>query len=431
VSRRVFTSWGGLRAEAIAVAPETWRAGRGGLMALPYGAGRSYGDSGLNAGGAMIEARPGARIHDFDAASGEIALDAGVPLRDLVAHVMPQGWFPPVLPGTGFVTVGGAIANDVHGKNHHADGTFGRHVLDLRLERSDGFEDVCGPDRNADLFAATIGGMGLTGLIRSARLKLMPVKGPFIVEEAEPFDDLAGFFRLAGGAPGRRRHAVAWIDQMARGAALGRGVFLSGEHADRPGPWTGRGVRPAVPFTPPLPLIGPLSMRLFNAAYRTAQARKAGAPRETRWEAFFHPLDAVLHWNRLYGPRGLRQFQCVLPPARAEAGVAALLEETHRHRAASFLTVLKLFGDSPSPGLLSFPMAGATLTLDFAHRGRATDRLLAALDAIVLAAGGRVCPYKDARMPRATFEASFPAWRRLEAMRDPALMSDFWRRVTA
>ncbi len=223
-------------------------------------------------------------------------------------------------------------------------------------------------------------------------------------------------------------NTVAWIDSLARGTALGRGVYFRGNHAKAGGfEAVERPARLAVPFTPPFSAINRLTLSGFNAAYRFAHRTKRR--RLADYRPFFYPLDGVRGWNRLYGPKGLRQFQCVVPLLNARHVIAALIEETHRAGAASFLTVLKLFGDRPSPGIMSFPMPGATLTLDFPYQGERTDALLARLDAITLGAGGRVNQYKDARMPAETFRASFPQVEAFLPHVDPRFSSDFWRRV--
>ena len=427
-----FRSWGGLSARGSqGIAARSWLAAPQGGPALPFGLGRSYGDSCLLDGGRMIDASGLDRIESLDAESGELVAEAGVTLGALLERIVPAGFFLPVTPGTRFVTLGGAAANDVHGKNHHAQGSFGRHVRWLELARSDGSRLICSPGAHPDLFAATIGGMGLTGLITRLCVRLLPIGGARMVQDTLPFANLREFFALAAESDASHDYTVAWLDSLAAGPSLGRGVFFRANHEAGPGaPFEPpRRPLPFLPFTPPMSLVNGLTMRLFNAAYRAANRReRRGA--SVPFAPFFYPLDAVGGWSRAYGPGGLRQFQCVVPLPDAQAMVSEMLTLTHRAGAASFLTVLKLFGDKPSPGLMSFPMPGATLTLDFAYRGAATDRLLAQLDAVAIAAGGRVNPYKDARMPAAVFEASFPRWRAFAAHVDPGFSSNFWRRVT-
>lgn len=427
-------SWGGLTARGSeSVAPQAWLAEpapqRGPVLA--YGNGRSYGDSCLNDGGRLILGRHLDRILAFDRESGLVTCEAGVLLDDLLKLVVPAGWFPPATPGTCFVTIGGALANDVHGKNHHRAGTFGRHVRAFELARSDGQVLTCAPDMNGALFAATIGGMGLTGLVTQVTLQLMPVASAQMLQETIHFDGLDRFFAIASKSDATHDYTVAWIDALASGANFGRGVFFRANHAPashRPPSRPRRSL--SFPLTPPVPLINGLTLRAFNLLYRAMQPRSP-EPRRIAYRPFFYPLDRLRNWNRAYGPNGLRQFQCAIPMAHARDAVEAMLRRTLASGEASFLTVLKLFGDVPSPGMMSFPLAGATLTLDFPYRGARTDTLLAELDAITIAAGGRVNPYKDARMSPATFEASFPHWRDFAAHIDPGFSSSFWRRVTA
>lgn len=428
-----FTSWGGLQArDSVSLTGADWPDGMArGRIALPYGNGRSYGDSCLLDGGALITTRPDAVIHSLDRETGLLVADAGVLLSEVIARAAPAGWFLPVTPGTRYVTLGGALANDVHGKNHHALGTFGRHVPWFELRRSEGSLSRCAPDENPALRAATIGGMGLTGLITRLALQLIPIRAPLMRQDVIPFGGLADFFRIVAESDASHAYTVAWIDSLARGPALGRGVFFRANHADEGEPDPGfrqRQPLPLLPFTPPVSLLNGLSLRAFNALYRAGNP--AAGNRLVRLEPFFYPLDAVGGWNRAYGPRGLRQHQSVVPMAVAPDAVRAMLLAAQGAGEASFLTVLKLFGDRPSPGMLSFPMPGATLTLDVPYRGARTDALLETLDRITLEAGGRVNPYKDARMGPATFEASFPGWREFARHVDPAMSSNFWRRVT-
>jgi FAD/FMN-containing dehydrogenase len=422
-------SWGGLSTSgSVGIGARGWRGGPGPVLAV--GNGRSYGDSGLLDDGTIIDAADLDRIESFDAATGLIVCEAGVLLSAILARCVPQGWFLPVTPGTRLVSIAGALANDVHGKNHHALGTFGRHVPWFELVRSDGQVLRCSPTSQPDVYRATIGGLGLTGLITRVALQLIPIRSPLMVQDTLPFGSLSGFFDLAAASDQSHAYTVAWLDSMATSAALGRGVFFRANHSDEPAPsgLPPERVLPFLPFTPPVSLLNRVSLGVFNRLYRFAHrqpVRDACVP----FQPFFYPLDRICGWNRAYGPRGLRQFQCVVPMAVAQEAVADLLRATNRAGEASFLTVLKLFGDVPSPGLMSFPMAGATLTLDVPYRGARTDALLAELDRITMAAGGRVNPYKDARMPAAVFRASFPQWQDFARHIDPAFMSNFWRRV--
>lgn len=396
---------------------------------LGFGAGRSYGDSCHNDDGVLVDMRARNRILAIDPAKATATVEAGALLKDVIAAIRPHGLFPAVVPGTELLTIGGAIANDIHGKNHHRRGTFGAHVESLTLLRSDGEIHQCSATRHPQLFAATMGGMGLTGLILEATLRLMRVSSADVIETVTPFDRVEDYFDHAEEADAAHEYSVAWIDQLATGKHAGRGLLMTGDHADRDAP-AGGGLpfRPRVPFAPPVSPLNRPGLTLFNAAFRALKTRRPGA-HPTPYRGFFFPLDGVKDWNLLYGPSGLFQHQSVVPFAAAREAIPALLATTREAGQASFLTVLKRFGAMASPGLISFPRPGYTLTLDFPNRGERTLRLLDRLDAITLDAGGAVNPYKDARMPAGVFARSFPNWAALEAWRDPAFVSDFWKRT--
>lgn len=417
--------------EAIDLAEATQMLTGGSVRAaslLAYGNGRSYGDSCQNSGGVVVDMRQNHRILDFSAETGLVEAEAGALLADIIAAAAPHGFFPAVVPGTQFVTLGGAIANDVHGKNHHRRGSFGCHVERLTLLRSDGHTYACSPTENARLFWATIGGMGLTGIILSAAIRLMRVASLDIAEKVKPFGSLEEYFDVAEAADRDNEYAVAWIDQLAGGKSAGRGLLLAGNHAPHGAHSAGRGqARLSVPFQPPVTLLNRPFLKLFNAAYGWRRGRVATGT--AGYRKFFFPLDGVAGWNRLYGPNGLFQHQSVVPVEAARETISALLAATRQAGQGSFLTVLKRFGAQRSPALMTFARPGYTLTLDFPNHGQRTLRLLAELDRITVGAGGAVNPYKDARMSAATFAASFPDWQRLETMRDPAFMSDFWART--
>lgn len=393
---------------------------------LAVGNMRSYGDTCLNGEGVVADMRGMDRILSFDPATGLLTAEAGTMLDAIIDRAALDGFFPAVVPGTRFVTLGGAIANDIHGKNHHRRGTFGRHVVSLDLLRSDGEVRTCTAAKHSAMFAATIGGMGLTGVILRATIRLMPVASLDINEVVTPFGSLADYFDLADEADARNEYAVAWVDQLAGGRNAGRGLLLTGNHAENASsPRRARSL--AVPFQPPVNVLNRPFLKAFNFAYRTAKS--LSRTKRSDYRGFFFPLDGVRDWNRLYGPRGLHQHQSVVPFDAARAAIPAMFDAARTAGQGSFLTVLKRFGDVPSPGLFSFPRTGYTLTLDFPNRSASTLALLERLDAIAVEAGGAVNPYKDARMSAATFEASFPNWRALEELRDPAFVSDFWRRT--
>jgi FAD/FMN-containing dehydrogenases len=397
---------------------------------LPYGNGRSYGDSCLNDGGSLLHAHRLNHFISFDPSNGQLECEAGVQLAEILDLVVPQGWFVPVTPGTRFVTVGGAIANDVHGKNHHRAGNFGRHVLELELLRSDGSRRICSHAENPDWFAATIGGLGLTGLITRALIQLRRIAGPWMSTEVHRFENLDGFFRLSENSDRDYEYTVAWIDCLATGRSLGRGLFTRANHAPaHPDQRPSRSSRNLhMPFTPPLSMINRFTLRSFNALYYLRQRRQV-VHAITHYEPHFYPLDAIGDWNRIYGPRGFMQYQCVVPPNDAGDRVAQLLRVIAASGSGSFLAVLKQFGTLSSPGMLSFPRPGTTLALDFPNQGTRTLSLLNRLDDIVAEAGGAVYPAKDARMSGTRFRQYFTAWESFRPFVDPRFSSSFWRRV--
>lgn len=406
------------------------RVQQAGFTALAYGLGRSYSDSNLNPDGALIEMRRLDRFIAFDCEAGTLRAEAGVSLDEILRVIVPHGFFLPTTPGTRYVTLGGAIANDVHGKNHHRAGSFGAHVRAMRLARSDlGIIEI-GPESERELFAATVGGLGLTGIILEAEIRLVPIRSAWIDQHIEPLANVDHFFDIAKTRSREHEHTVAWIDCTATDDRLGRGVFSSGDWA-----LTGRlnahrkKAGPSLPIDLPGFALNRLTLRSFNALYRRRQLIKP-AQKRVHYSGFFHPLDTIRHWNRLYGRRGFYQYQSVIPLPAARQATRIMLERISRSGQGSFMAVLKNFGDERSPGLMSFPMPGATLALDFANSGKRTLALLADLDAIVAEAGGRLYPAKDGRMPASMFKSGYPAWQTVERHRDPVLSSAFWQRVT-
>lgn len=405
----------------------------GGETVLPYGAGRSYGDSCLNTGGTLLGSAALDHFIAFDAETGVLTAEAGVTFATIIDAVLPRGWFLPVTPGTKHLTLAGAIANDVHGKNHHRMGTFGSHVLSFELLTSDGARRICSLNENADLFAATIGGLGLTGFITQATIQLMPAASGFLDGQSIRFGNLDEFFALAESSAVVYDYTVSWIDCLSGGTSLGRGHFLRANIASsdlvaaRGGKVRG-GLPLFVPFVPPVSFVNRLTLKPFNAAYYHRQQADVV---EKLWDynQFHYPLDAIAHWNRIYGPKGFLQYQCVVPVAVQHDVSRALFLEIEKSGQGSFLVVFKTFGSKKSPGLLSFPMEGATLALDFPIAGDATFALLDRLDAIVVEAGGRIYAAKDARMSAATFRAGYPRLEEFRKFIDPRFSSGFERRV--
>jgi FAD/FMN-containing dehydrogenase len=393
---------------------------------LPYGLGRSYGDSCLNAGRELIDCRRLNRILGFDESTGMLRCESGVSLSDILDVFLPKGWFLPVTPGTRFVTVGGAIANDVHGKNHHCAGTFGAHVFQIALHRSNDGLVVCNSEEHSNMLRATIGGLGLTGVIAWADIQLKRVAGPWIDAESVPFQSLSTFFDLSRESNDRFEYTVAWLDYFA--GKNPRGIFFRGNHAADHGKEFHPARGPKLPFALPAWMLSRYSVKAFNTAYYRVHAARKGAA-VVPSDSFFYPLDSIRQWNLLYGKQGFLQYQCVIPETNVEA-VEELLDRITRSGMGSFLGVLKQFGSAPPAGMLSFPRPGLTIALDFAMRGERTLKLMQSLDEIVQQSGGALYPAKDARMSPALFEASFPRWRGFVPYIDPRMSSSFWRRVT-
>lgn len=408
-----------------------------GLPGISYGMGRSYGDVCLNPDGTLWQTRRLNRFISFDDSAGVLCCEAGVLLKEIHDCFVPRGWMLAVTPGTQLITVGGAIANDVHGKNHHVMGTFGEHVAGFTLERTDGSTLDCNREHNADMFNASIGGLGLTGVISRVQLQLRRVDNPWLLTDTVPFSNLDDFFALADDSESDWEHTVSWIDCLA--GPQTRGIFMRANHAadhelaelPQHRQTTRTSHRKAginIPVTPPLSLVNKLSLRPFNAAYFTINARKAGAG-ASHYESFFYPLDKIQHWNRMYGRRGFYQYQCVVPRDNARQAIADMLTVIAAAGEGSFLAVLKTFADRPAAGLLSFPMAGATLALDFPNKGARTERLFLRLDEVVTQAGGRLYAAKDARMPAQMFAAGYPALTAFSTFRDPGISSAMSRRL--
>ena len=429
--------WGRLpRAETWAARPERTREALAALAVadarghIAYGAGRSYGDAALNGGGRTIVTSRLDRFSDFDPATGAVTCEPGVTFAELMRVFLPRRWLAPVNPGTAFATIGGAVANDVHGKNHDIAGSFGDHVEWLDLALPSGEVVRCGPGERPELFAATVGGIGLTGLILAVRLRLAKVPSNAVELRERRIASLDEFLAAYAEPSTRDGWSVGWIDVLARGGAMGRGILETARPSTT-------GVDPAAPKQRAVPVdfpaiaLNPLSVRAFNALYwRRVPAE--GRERRVAWEKFLFPLDAIHQWNRIYGKRGFRQFQCVVPWDEGARAMPRLLDEVGRAGSASFLAVLKTLGGE-GRGDLSFPMKGWTLALDFPERP-ATLELFTRLERLTLDHGGRLYLAKDSALSAAGFKTMYPRLDRLRAVLavvDPErrMQSDMARRL--
>jgi FAD/FMN-containing dehydrogenase len=430
-----YESWGRYpkaRQEVRRIYWQTDGLGETNLSMLPYGLGRSYGDCCLNDSGMLLDTTGLDRFLSFDTSEGLLRCEAGVTLAGILELIVPKGWFLPVTPGTKYVTVGGAIANDVHGKNHHRSGTFGSHITKFEILRSNGERIPCSPSEHPDLFASTIGGLGLTGLILWAEFRLKRISTAFLSVETIRFGNLDEFYRQSEESDEGYEYTVAWVDSLSKGASLGRGLFFRGNHTDHVGDnplRPGKPGRISVPLDAPGFLLNRYSIKLFNEIYYHKQAGRSFQP-AVHYDPFFYPLDAVDHWNRLYGKRGFFQYQCVLPHNGGRSAARDILKNIADTGLGSFLAVMKICGDIKSPGMMSFPKKGVTIALDFPNGGRKTFELMDRLDDIVRHARGAVYPAKDARMSPESFQSYFPQWKEFTKYVDPKFSSSFWRRVT-
>lgn len=401
---------------------------------LPRGMGRSYGDAALDGEKGVVATHRLDRMLAFDKESGLLEAEAGLILGEIAHTFLPRGWFLPVTPGTKFVSLGGAVAGDVHGKNHHVDGAFTQHVEGFELLCPTGERLSCSRQEHADVFDATAGGMGLTGLITRVRLRLRRVEGPWMQVRHLAANNLEEMFGLLSDPGIHEPYTVAWIDCLARGRSLGRSVMMIGDHARglEPGPELPLAPRHRIPFDLPAWVLNSMSIKVFNEIYFRRQSGRS-RPFLAAPDAFFYPLDGIGNWNRMYGRRGFLQYQCVLPEGEALAGIQELLERISRAGAASFLAVLKRLGQG-SGGNLSFPLPGFTLALDLPHKGPETLRLVQELDREVLKRGGRVNLCKDACLAPESFRQMYPAfdrWLEVKKRVDPdwTLQSEMSRRL--
>jgi FAD/FMN-containing dehydrogenase len=387
---------------------------------IARGNGRAYGDSAIGSA-TTLDMRSMNRMISFDASRGQLVAEAGVLLADVIDAFLPRGWFPYVTPGTKFVSLGGAIAADVHGKNHHCDGSFGKFVDWVEIMDAKGHVTKASLSENPDLFGWTVGGIGLTGIILRAAIRLRPVESAWIQQTSLMAPNLTSAIQAFEDAQAST-YSVAWIDCLASGKNLGRSIVMLGEHAtlddlspkQRDHPLqTPLRKKKTFPMEAPAACLNKFSVKLFNTMYWQKGKQSVGT-KLVDWDSYFYPLDAILKWNRLYGRGGFVQFQCVLPLDQSETGLTAILTETAAAGQGSFLAVLKRFGAQNSK--LSFPMEGYTLALDFPANQK-TLALLDRLDAITLEHGGRFYLAKDARMAAETLHQSDPRMAELRQMR--------------
>jgi decaprenylphospho-beta-D-ribofuranose 2-oxidase len=409
--------------------------------ALARGLGRSYGDAAQNGGGLVLRLASGTADIVVDAATGTATVGAGVSIDELLRVIVPRGFFVPVTPGTRFVTIGGAIASDIHGKNHHVDGSIGNYVESITIMLADGSTTVLGPNRNPTLFWATIGGMGLTGVMLDATIRLLPIETSRMRVDTSRVADLDTLLATMSESDDRFRYSVAWIDLVAKGRNLGRSVLTRGDHARLVDLEAEQAVAPldfgphqliaVPPMVPPMGVLNHATIAAFNEVwFRKSPKQRTGEIQGIG--AFFHPLDLVGSWNRLYGRRGMVQYQFVVPFGEEDA-MRTVVERLSASGAASFLAVLKRFG-AANPAPLSFPQAGWTLALDIAGASRGLGDLLHGLDRVVLDAGGRHYFAKDSHMTPAAVRRGYPRldeWKAIRAEVDPhgVWQSDLGRRL--
>jgi len=392
---------------------------------LPYGLGKSYGDSCLNPNNYLIDCSYLSKMIAFNEETGILTAESGVTLKDIIDLCLPKGFFLAVTPGTKLITLGGAIANDVHGKNHHKSGTFSSHLISFELLRSDGNLYHCSRNDNIDLFKATIGGLGLTGIITSAEIQMERVNGPIINAEFIKFNSFEEFMEINYDSNQTYDFTVAWVNTT----NFGHGIYTRGNFAPKE-----RQVQyiPSENNMISLPfyceIINPLSVGIFNLMYQGKQLNKFSS-KDINFENFFYPLDSIGNWNRAYGKNGFIQYQLVIPFDNGLKNLKEIFLIISKSGLSSFLTVLKTFGDYQSPGILSFPASGITLAIDFKMIGEKLLAVLNEIDKIVIKSGGSLYPAKDSRMSSNNFQIFYPNVSEFKKFIDPKFSSGFWRRV--
>ena len=395
---------------------------------LAHGLGRSYGDVCLNENENIIDSRNQKKILNINEVSGQLSVDSGASIREVLNVTIPKGWFLPVVPGTQNVTIGGAIANDIHGKNHHKSGSFGNFVESFSLLRSTGEIINCSETENKELFSATIGGLGLTGVIISSVINLKKIDGSFINSEIKRFRSLDEYWELNNSNENKYEYTVCWVDCLSKTTRDLRGIYISGDHSRKKTIKKNRGERNiSFPITPPFSLVNNYSMKMINNIYYYGNKDKKISNQHYR--SFFFPLDVIQSWNKAYGTDGFFQYQFVVPKNESEISLNKIIQEIQTNGQIPALGVLKSFGSIKSKGMLSFPREGITMALDFANKGLETLKFLDRLDKIVMEYGGALYPAKDARMSKDVFSKSFKNINDFQTYVDPRFSSSFYRRV--
>jgi FAD/FMN-containing dehydrogenase len=397
---------------------------------LPRGLGRSYGDVCLIEDGTLALTNFKKRIIDFDEEKGIINCESGISINEILKLITPSGWFLPIVPGTSYVTIGGAIANDIHGKNHHNKGSFGNWVLSFEILLSSGEVLNCSKDNNTEHFNATIGGLGLTGLILSVRIQLIKISNEFIDSGSIRFYSLDEFFQINEEMEKQYEYTVAWVDFNPTKSYGLRGVYHYGNHSKKQNikkSFNPNGFRISLPITPPISLVNNFTLSLLNNIYFLINKNKT--LKLQSYKSFFFPLDIIKNWNKAYGVKGFYQYQFVVPTKAAYNVIDEIINEFKEANQRPALGVLKSFGNIESNGILSFPEKGLTLAIDLQNKGNTTLELMNKLDEIILSFGGKLYPAKDCRMSSSTFKKMYPQIDSFKKYKDPKISSLFYKRV--
>lgn len=395
---------------------------------LPIGMMRSYGNSCLIKEGLMLDMTEFRKINSFDEQSGLINVQAGISLDELLKFIVPKGWFVPTSPGTKYVTIGGAIANDIHGKNHHKFGSFCNSVKKMKVLSTEGKLQLL-EDPDDEMFRATCGGLGLTGLILEAEIQLAEIKSSYLNVETIKFNNLKEFFEIEKQSIENYEFTVSWIDLTNESKYFGRGLFQRANWADDKDLTPHSSLRIPIPFSLGFNLVGKKLMKLFNFLYFSKNLKKK-TKEKTHYGSFFYPLDVLKGWNKLYGKNGFSQYQFVLPEENSKTGLDEILKVLKNDKFMPRLCVLKTFGKIPSLGHLSFPLKGTTLAMDFPINIKKNKNLYSKLDEIVIKNGGRIYPAKDSFMNSRTFQSSYKNFLKFKKFKDTHISSDFWERVS-